>query len=719
MVHLFEDEDYTKLVHLIQDTAMQISKKQKTVTELTPVMERIKKSLKEVSNLKYAIDQSIIIAATDVNGRILYVNDKFCKTSQYNREELIGNTHKIVNSGYHDHDFFQNMWDTLDNGEIWEGEVRNKAKDGSFYWLKTSIVPFLDRNQKPYMYIALRTNITKGKENEEKLVKALKNDFNLVVRSMDNYIFKIAKDHSGHFIYEFGEGQLAHRLALETTRIFHKEPKDIFPKELSELLEENFNKAFMGQTVTYDSSFNGYHVVTVLSPIYEDGKIINIIGCCNDITELHQAKEKVEFLAYHDTLTNLPNRRKFTQDISKFFKEEKQFAFFMLDLDRFKYVNDSLGHSFGDELLKVVAERIRKAIHPNQYVYRFGGDEFIILLPEIVDLQTLTDYSNRLLAVFNKKIQLNDKINIFATGSIGISLYPDHGQDLDTLLKNADNAMYESKKRGKNCFKIYDQAMNYASQKQLQMETFLRTAILNDEFELYYQPKLTIHSNKINSMEALLRWHQPVLGTVPPDIFIPIAEETGFIWKIDEWVLLHACQQNKKWNDAGNSEPLRVAINISPKHFSHPDFVKLVKKVLKETDLAPELVELEITETSIIENTEECLSNVKKLREMGIAVAIDDFGTGFTSLNYLKKFPFDYLKIDQSYIKEILENRENTAIVKTVISLAHELDLKVIAEGVEEKSILEYLKQLGCDVIQGYYVSRPLPKNEFEKLLQK
>ena len=220
-------------------------------------------------------------------------------------------------------------------------------------------------------------------------------------------------------------------------------------------------------------------------------------------------------------------------------------------------------------------------------------------------------------------------------------------------------------------------------------------------------------------MEALLRWHNPILGDVPPNTFIPLAEETGIIWKIDEWVLQNACRQNKKWNELEQVKHLRVAVNISALQFSHPNFVKMVERVLEESGLAPELLELEITETTIIENTEECLNNVKKLRGIGIVVSIDDFGTGFTSLNYLKRFPFDCLKIDQSYIRELVENKEDLAIVKTIIALAHELQLKVIAEGVEDKNIFECLKQLGCDEIQGYFVSHPLPKLEFEKMLRK
>ena len=603
------------------------------------------------------------------------------------------------------------------DGNIWEGEVQNKAKDGSYYWVKTTIVPFCHENHEPYMYIALRTDITASKANEERLVNALKNDFNMVVSSMHNFVFKVEKTSFNRFTYQFGEGKLAHQLGLETAAICQKEPREVFPKELAVIFEKQYAKAFAGQTVTYNYSFRNHHVLTTLSPVYENGEIVNIIGCTNDISELHKTKEAVEYLAYHDTLTNLPNRRKFTEDITYFIESGPKFAFFILDLDRFKYINDSLGHTYGDRLLQVITERIQRILGPNRYFYRFAGDEFIILLPHRVDKGTLNQFARKLLSVFDEKVQLSPTIELYTTGSIGITIFPDQGQDVDQLIKNADAAMYEAKRQGRNLFKIYDQAMRKANQEYLQIEMFLQTAIENDEFELFFQPKLDIKANKINSMEVLLRWHQPVLGNVPPNTFIPIAEETGSIWFIDKWVLRNACIQNKLWNEARMNDPLRIAVNISSIQFSHPDFVGMVKKVLEDTGLEPSLLELEITETAVIENTEECIRNVEKLREIGIVISIDDFGTGYTSLNYLKSFSFDYLKIDQTYVREILDSKENMAIVKAIITLASELQLKVIAEGVEDEEILECLKKFGCDGIQGYFISRPLCKYDFEKML--
>jgi diguanylate cyclase (GGDEF)-like protein/PAS domain S-box-containing protein len=717
MLNAFENEDYSKLINALWDIAKTINNNPEKKYQLNQLIKITDQSLNAFSILKHALHQSIIVAATNVDGKILYANDKFCEISQYSRRELVGKTHRILNSRYHDKSFFQEMWNTINKGEIWEGNIKNRTKGGSYYWVKSTIVPFCNENNEPYMFLALRTDITKGKEIEEKFVEALKNDFQMIVSTMHNIVFKVTKDETGQFIYLFGEGKLAKQLKLDTYHIYKRKTRNVFPNEIIDLLEKNYEKAYTGQTVTYDFSFNGRHILSTLSPIYENGEIVSLIGCSNDISEVYRAKEKVEFLAYHDPLTNLPNRRKFTEVISNFIGSGKRFALLMLDLDRFKFFNDTLGHTFGDEILKIVVKRLQKIIGHKGYFFRFAGDEFIILLPDLVDKESLASFARNLLDAFKEKIQLSNRIELYTTSSIGISTFPNNGKDIDILIKNADTAMYLAKKMGRNSYKIYDQKMKQANQKFLHMETLLRNAIENKELKLVFQPKLNIKSNEINSMEALLRWYNPILGNVPPNTFIPLAEETGIIWGIDEWVLQNACLQNKKWNEVKRGNPLRIAINISALQFSHPNFIKMVERVLKETGMAPELLELEITETIIIKNTEECLNNVKKLRELGIVVSIDDFGTGYTSLNYLKKFPFDSLKIDQSYIKELVNNKEDMAIVKTIIALAHEFRLKVVAEGVEDKNIFECLKKLGCDEIQGYFVSHPLPKFEFEKML--
>lgn len=548
----------------------------------------------------------------------------------------------------------------------------------------------------------------------------IKKDFHLIVNAMSNLIFKVSKSDNGYFMYSYGEGILGKQLNLTTRTIYGKRPEEIHDPEIQQFLIEKYEIAYKGQTLVYDYSYQQYRLLTTLSPVYEKGKVAYLIGCTNDITELYKAREQLENIAYYDSLTGLPNRKKCIEGIEKKIATGKAFALFILDINRFKFVKESLGHSYSNELLRHVTMRLKNLLGDKGQLFRFSEDELIILFDNVTDKDTelLFSYSRDILSIYNEKFQLKNKVDIYMTGNIGISLYPYHAGDFESLLKKADTALGAAKKLGKNVYEFYDEAMSKRIEKNLQIEAYLQTAIRHNELELYFQPKLDVRLNKINSMEALLRWHHPVLGTVPPGVFIPIAEETGVISQIDEWVLEKACRQNKIWNQR-RKKPLRIAVNISAIHFCHPDFVAMVKKVLDKTGLKPSLLELEITETTIFDHPDECICNVKKLRNLGITVSIDDFGTGFTSLNYLRKYSFDYLKIDRSYVKEIMESKETFAIIKAIIFLAHELNLKVVAEGVEEKQTLDYLIDIGCDEIQGYYISKPVPVPEFEKFIEK
>ncbi|MED3553199.1 EAL domain-containing protein [Cytobacillus praedii] len=672
--------------------------------------------LEDYANLRYALDASVIVAVTDTSGKIIYANKKFCELSKYDMEEIVGQNHKILNSGYHEKSFFRRMWQTINKGEIWEGEVKNKAKDGSFYWVKTTIVPLKDQDGKPVMHIAIRTDISEGKLAQEKLVEALQNDFTHVVNSMNNLIFKVTKDPDGNFVYILNEGKLAYRLGLENEKMRNKKPDEVYPIEIANMLKSKYDHAFLGQPITYNYAYKERQLLTYLSPIYRDGKVVEIIGCTNDITELHQVQEEVEFMAFHDILTSLPNRRKFCDDLHHLMKHSnKKIAVFFLDLDRFKQINDSLGHTVGDQLIQAVAKKLKQGIRSDAEIYRLAGDEFIIIYPEMISSDMASKYAAEILTIFEQPIHL-DRNEIITTCSLGISFYPEHGEDSDSLLKKADIAMYAAKLKGRNHFCIYEQEMNQANEEALLIENHLRKAIDNKELELYFQPKLELNTRKINGMEALLRWKSPMFGNIPPDKFIPIAEDTGLIIKIDNWVLEMACAQNKEWNQSCFSSPLRVAVNISPLHFRLPNFHRVVEEVLEKTGLDPHLLELEITENSFIDNIDECIECLEKLRKMGVGVAIDDFGKGYSSLNYLRKFPIHSLKIDRSFIHEVSKNREDIAIVKAITFLAHELNLKVVAEGIETKEVIDILEDIGCDEIQGYYISRPLPKQEFETI---
>ena len=420
-------------------------------------------------------------------------------------------------------------------------------------------------------------------------------------------------------------------------------------------------------------------------------------------------------------LTGLPNRRKFKEHITRFINNGMPFALFILDLDEFKRINDYLGHNLGDQLLRMVSNRLEKLVkqESNGRIYRYSGDEFIILLPEQTDEQQLSNFANLILNSFKDKFQMNHVLDVYVTISMGASIYPYHGNDEDSLFKSADRAMYASKRYEKNAFRIYDRQLEQEQKKNRQIENALKTVNMDEEFEVHFQPKMNAKTNEIRGLEALVRWNHPVMGNIPPNEFIKIAEETGNIWKIDEWVLREACKTVQEWNLRRKGKPLHIAVNISANHFAHPDFVPQVQSVLKDTGLDATLLEIEITETTLISNPEETKNNIQKLREIGVTVSIDDFGTGFTSLNYIRNYTFDTIKIDRSYIREMIEKKEDWIIVKTIINLAHELKIKVVAEGVEDERVLKVLKELNCDEIQGYLISKPLSKQNLEKLLER
>ena len=390
-------------------------------------------------------------------------------------------------------------------------------------------------------------------------------------------------------------------------------------------------------------------------------------------------------------------------------------AVMFIDLDRFKNINDTLGHTIGDKLLQSFAERLTTCLRPGDTLARWGGDEFTVLLPQISSTEDATNVGQRILDILKPAFHLGE-IELHISTSIGIAIYPQDGEDAPTLLRNADAALYRTKERGRNNYHLYSPNMTSKASVYLRLENLLHHGLDREEFLLYYQPQINIKTGYVGGMEALIRWEHPEIGLVSPGKFIPLAEETGLIVPIGEWVLKTACAQNKAWQLAG-LPPLRIAINLSARQFQQSNLVSMVAKVLSETKLNPNYLELEITETTIMQNVEFAREALQEFQKMGVHISMDDFGTGYSSLGYLKKFPFDTLKIDQSFVRDLGDNLEDTAIISAIIALGRGLNLRVIAEGVEMQHQLDLLKSLQCDEMQGYWFSRPLNTEQATEFL--
>jgi diguanylate cyclase (GGDEF)-like protein/PAS domain S-box-containing protein len=460
-----------------------------------------------------------------------------------------------------------------------------------------------------------------------------------------------------------------------------------------------------------------FHIAPVRDP---EGAVSHFVGVLNDITELKRYEEQLEHQAHYDALTCLPNRNllkdRIRQAIAAADRHGTGVTIGFMDLDNFKLINDSLGHNIGDELLKCVAQRLATCLRAEDTVARYGGDEFAFVLADLADEDKVAGLMERVLKTVDQRFDIGGH-EFFISCSIGISFYPRDGRDLNTLLKNADTAMYRAKERGRNNFQFYTPAMNQRVNQRLSLERKLRQALENKEFELHYQPNVHLGTGKIVGIEALLRWHAPGSETIAPSAFIPLAEETGLIVPIGEWVLSTACADNKALQDAG-LPPVRVAVNISARQFHPNQLGASISHALGASGLNSEYLELELTESLVMQNPEEVIGILLDLKEMGLWLAIDDFGTGYSSLSYLQRLPVDRLKIDQSFVRDIGADPNDAIIARAVISLGHSLGMSVIAEGVSKPEQLTFLRENGCDEMQGFLYSRPLPFPQLLALLR-
>jgi diguanylate cyclase (GGDEF)-like protein len=506
---------------------------------------------------------------------------------------------------------------------------------------------------------------------------------------------------------------------------------EVLPLDIAERLLEQMRNVLATQQVRSVE----YELVRFGAAEHFEARLVatgsrEVLGLVRDISERKRAEEQIRRLAYCDSLTGIPNRQAFLETLERELRRsklgKKKFAVLFMDLDAFKRINDTLGHNVGDLLLKAVSDRLRETIRPSDLVTRghepghlarLGGDEFTILLPDLERVENALNVAQRVKDAMRRPFQLEGN-EVFVTASIGISLFPEDGDDCSSLLKFADTAMYHAKNSGKNNAKMYNSSLTMRLMSHVRLEVELRRAIKNQELYVLYQPQIDVCSQQIVGVEALVRWRHPERGVVSPNEFIPLAEETGLIVQIGEWVLRTACQQAQCWREM-NLRELRIAVNLSARQFKSDNLTQIVASALHDSKLAPALLELELTEGTLMDDAESTMATLDQLRTIGVQFSIDDFGTGYSSMNYLKRFDARALKIDRSFISGLPNDPENGAITRAIIAMAHGLKMVVVAEGVETIEQLTMLKDLDCDMVQGFYLGHPAPHETITQLLQR
>ncbi|HEY6513940.1 MAG TPA: EAL domain-containing protein [Burkholderiaceae bacterium] len=663
---------------------------------------------------------AIGIAHVNEAGRYVHVNRWMCDLLGYSREELLRMTVKQV-SHPDDKNVTDKVRAQLRAGEIdsFQLEKRYLRKDGTTVWVQITISVPRDSAGRAGNDISIIQDIS-ARKAAELAVQRSEQRFRSLVELSSDWYWEIDADLRYTVFGGRGMGDTEQLLRGRLAWDLPGAESDIDWADMRGRLERR--EAFRDFEFAYTSKQGQRrHICASGEPLLDEaGRFAGYRGVSRDITPRKQAEERIQYLATHDSLTGLPNRVMFGELLNHVLalsrRNQRKFAVLFIDLDRFKFINDSLGHEAGDALLREVARRLKDSLRASDIVARLGGDEFVMLLQDLHNSEQAGVIARKLLSAVIKPIELNGQ-ECRVTASIGISVFPDDALEEASLMTHADLAMYHAKEEGKNNFQFYDGRLETLSLERLTLESKLRRAIERDELSLHYQAKLDLARNSISGVEALLRWNSPELGAVSPAKFIPVAEETGLILAIGKWVLRTACVQSMQWQRAG-LPPVRVSVNLSPRQLNDPELLAAVRDVLADTGLKPDLLELEVTESSVMHNVERALEVLCALKDMGVQLAIDDFGTGYSSLAQLKRFPIDTLKVDRSFIRELPADSEDKAIAEAIIAMGKTLSLTVVAEGVETLEQQEFLRERACDQMQGFYFSKPVSAADFAELLR-
>ncbi len=803
-----------------------------------------------VDGLSVALDQHACVATTDLQGQITFVNDKFCQLSQYSREELIGQNHRIINSGHHDKAFFRDLWRTIASGKTWQGEICNRAKDGSLYWVATSIAPKRNRNGVHEGYIALRTDITQTKRHElhlikqnallqetqklgqvghwefdiyssvlegsEEIYRILEVDPHAPARSLGHAKFSLIHpedreavmrrfceslsrcnsysieyrllfagsrikwvkecgtthfDSHGRPLYTIGSMQDIdqHKKTEEQLRIasitFETQESIVVTDARARIV--SVNKSFerltgyaaaevIGRNPSllksgrHDAEFYRQMWASIIEEgnwtgeiwdrrkngeVYpkwlnisavrnEAGEITHFVAISMDMTDRKLAEEKIHRLAFFDTLTDLPNRRLLVDRLGQALTHSLRTcafgAIFFMDLDDFKIINDTKGHDAGDMLLIEVAARLKSCVRENDTVARLGGDEFVVILQDLSDDREIAasqaeSIARKIVASLSYPYHLSGHEH-HCSVSIGVCLFQGRDTSIEELLKQADTAMYQAKSATGSGIRFFESSMQTAVELRATLEQQLRHALVNQELHLHFQLQVDNQRNIIGA-EILLRWLNANHGVVSPADFIPLAEDTGLILPIGQWVLETACAQLQRWQQDARTRHLHLAVNVSARQFRQENFANQVKEIMNRFSIDPALLKLELTESLVLIDVEDTIQKMHSLKELGVKFSMDDFGTGYSSLSYLKRLPLDQIKIDQSFVRDIVSDKSDAVLVQTIIDMSRNFGLEVIAEGVETDQQLEILQRNGCHAFQGYLFGRPVTLDEFEDLL--